>query len=370
MPGEYVISATLQNMRMMTFNGRPMPESDQGYAPTYYPGTPSQSEAQRITVGVGQEVSGVTFSLLPTRVSRISGRVVGIKGEGFRGFIMTMPEEGMMTGPMPGSMVQPDGTFEIAGVPPGRYVIRVQPQGRQDDEMIGMTTVTVAGADLQGITIALRPMARISGRIEFEGGVPPPSDVPASQVRVFLSPTDAANMRGMMIGGPPQVSSDFSFLARAGMGSALLRVNAPPGWYLKSVLNGGEDVSDTPIAFEPGADVQGFRVILTRTATTVSGAVRDDRGNLVVDATVVVFPADDAKWGMASRFIRSTRPDTQGRFEFRGLPPDAAYRIVALQGVEDGQPYDPEFLTGIRDRAERLALAEGEQKTLELRLRQ
>jgi hypothetical protein len=306
---------------------------------------------------------------MPTRVSRISGRVVGIKGDGFRGFVMMMTEDfGMGAGPMPGGMVQPDGTFELGGVPPGRYVLRVQPQGRQDDEMVGVTTVTVAGADLQGVTITMRPMARVMGRIEFEGGVPP--DVPASQVRVFLSPTDPMNMRGVMMSGPPQVSSDFSFAARAGMGSVLLRVGAPPGWYLKSITNSGEDVTDAPISLEPGVNVEGLRVLLTRTTTAVSGAVRDDRGNVVVDATVVVFPADDARWSMGSRFVRSTRPDTQGRFEVRGLPPDSAYRIIALQNVEDGQANDPEFLAGVRDRAERLALAEGEQKTVELRLRQ
>jgi hypothetical protein len=354
---------------MMGFNGRPMPESDQGYAPTYYPGTPSQSEAQRITVGVGQEVAGVTFSLLPTRVSRISGRVVGIKGDGFRGFVMTMPEEGgTMSGPMPGGMVQPDGTFDVAGLPPGRYVLRVSPQGRQDDEMVGVTTVTVAGTDLQGVTIPMRPMARVVGRVEFEGGVP--ADVPASQVRVSLAPADPMNMRGVMMSGPPQLSNDFTFTARAAMGSALIRVGAPPGWYLKSITHGDEDVTDTPMPLEPGTTVEGLRVLLTRTTTAVSGAVRDDRGSVVIDATVVVFPADDAKWTMGSRFLRSTRPDTQGRFEFRGLPPDSAYRIIAIQNVEDGQANDPEFLAGVRDRAERLALAEGEQKTVELRLRQ
>ena len=45
-----------------------------GYAPTYFPGTGNVSEAQRISLGAGQETS-VSFALLPVRSVRISGTV-------------------------------------------------------------------------------------------------------------------------------------------------------------------------------------------------------------------------------------------------------------------------------------------------------
>ena len=102
----------------------------------------------------------------------------------------------------------------------------------------------------------------------------------------------------------------------------------------------------------------------------MSGSVRDDRGDVVVDAAVLVFPEDDARWTFASRFIRTTRPDTEGRFELAALPPSGAYRIVAL--------LPPRGRTGLRSRvpgrvsaigADRLSLNEGEAKAVELRLR-
>ncbi len=154
------------------------------------------------------------------------------------------------------------------------------------------------------------------------------------------------------------------------MAPVLVRASAPPGWYLHSVVHNGEDITDTPVPLGPGVEVRDVRVRLTQTASTLSGTVRDDRGQLVLDATVVIFPADDTKWGFASRFVRTARPDTQGRFEVRTLPAYANYRIIALQGLEDGQASDPEFLSGVRDRAERLTVNEGETKTLDLRLRQ
>ena len=168
---------------------------------------------------------------------------------------------------------------------------------------------------------------------------------------------------------PPQTNPDYSFRGQGFLGLVLLRASAPPGWYLASIHHGADDVTDVPVRLEPGTDVRDLRILFTRTATTLSGTVRDDRGNPVVDATVVVFPDDDQRWTFGSRQLRTLRPDTQGRFETRGLPPAALYRIVAVQGLEDGQGYDPEFLSGVRDRADRLALTPGETKTVDLRLR-
>lgn len=368
-PGDYVVSATLRNASgMMMVGGRPAPDSDQGYAPTYFPGTPSQQDAQRVSVAPGQEVSGIAFALTPTRVARISGRVTGgPEGAPADGFVMVRPEEGFTGGMMPGGMVQADGTFEIAGVPPGRYVLQVQPRQRGDNDLIGVTSVTVSGADLQNLTIAMQRPGSVSGRFEFEGG--PPADLNPTMVRFMPMPADPMSSRFMMT-SPPQTNPDYSFRGQGFLGSVMLRASAPPGWYLASIHHGADDVTDTPVRLEPGTDVRDLRILFTRTATTLSGTVRDDRGNPVVDATVVVFPDDDQKWNFGSRHLRTLRPDTQGRFETRGLPPASNYRVVAVQGLEDGQAYDPEFLTSVRDRADRLTLTQGETKTVDLQLKQ
>lgn len=370
MPGEYVVSATVRNTNMMLMaNGRPAAESDQGYAPSYFPGTPSMSDAQRVTVGIGQEVSGITFGMTPTRVSRVSGRVIGGRPGEFDGFVMVMPDDGpnqvMGMGPG-GGMVQPDGTFELPAVPPGRYLLRVQPRGNGDDALVGMTSITVAGADLSNVVVALQKPGTVSGRIEFEGG--PPAGVPASQFRVQPMATDPIGSRSFMT-GPPRTADDYTFTIRGANGPNLMRVFGPPGWYVKAVDYGGEDIIDTPVALAPGTDLQGVRILMTQTVATLSGTVRDDRGNAVLDATVIIFPTDDTKWTFQSRFVRTGRPDTQGRFEVKGLPAHTGYRVIAVQGLEEMQAFDPEFLSSVRDRADSLALAVGETKTLDVKLR-
>jgi hypothetical protein len=362
-PGDYYVHATMPAMMGMRTGAGRASGADQGFAPTYYPGTPSRSDAQPVAVAVGQEVVGLVFGLTPTRLARVSGRVIGADGRD--SYLTAMPDDGMTGGSINGTQIEPDGSFDLPGVAPGRYVLRVQPRGR-DDELVGMATVTVAGADLDGVTITMQRPGILSGRIEFEGGAP--ADLRAWQVNVVLLLADPM-AAWLFPSQPPEVADDLTFRASGAMGPIMLRASGPAGWYLKSAHVDGHDVADSPVTLAAGQRVDGVRVVLTRTRTTLSGSVRDERGNAVVDATVLVFPDDDARWTFSSRYIRTTRPDTEGRFEFSALPPSNGYRIVALPSIEDGQSNDPEFLAGVRDRAERLALAEGETKTVDLRLR-
>ena len=60
-PGDYYVSARSDGMTPMMMPDARLAtgDSDQGYAPTYYPGTPSPADAERVTVAVGQEVAGI-----------------------------------------------------------------------------------------------------------------------------------------------------------------------------------------------------------------------------------------------------------------------------------------------------------------------
>ena len=55
----------------------------------------------------------------------------------------------------------------------------------------------------------------------------------------------------------------------------------------------------------------------------------------------------------------------RGEFSIKGLPA-GKYLIAAVDCVQDGQWYDPEFLADLRSRAQRLLLAEAESKRIDL----
>jgi hypothetical protein len=368
-PGEYYVTATLRDDRGPRMLARDDDAPSSGYAPTYFPGTTSAADAQRVVVNLGEEVNGVAFGLTLVPLARVSGRVIGPAGASPSGPIMAVPDDagridggGMRTG-----AIRADGSFEIAGLAPGRYVLQAGRGRRPTNDLVGRASVVVAGANVDNVTIALTTPAVASGRVETDTGAPP--GFRASQVRISAAAAADAAPMAFGGGGAGTVADDYSFEVRGMSGPSYLRVNAPSGWYLKRIVLEGDDVTDTPLGFEPGSQLAGLRVVLTQSAAAVSGSVRDERGAAVLDATVVVFPDDEKLWRPQSRFIRTARPDTSGRFDLTGMPGSPAYRVVAVQGLEDGQAFDPEFLASVRDRAERLALAEGEAKNLDLRLR-
>jgi hypothetical protein len=401
-PGDYIVSATVRSemmgmgaisaeagARMTVMTGMLVPGSDDaertGYAPTYFPGTTSPAEAQRVRVAVAQETSGIEFSLIETQLSRISGIALRADGRPMTaGFVTLVPGDRgrmMMAGGRSGQ-IQGDGSFTIAGVPPGEYVLqaRAMPEmegggrgqmvmrfGPDGPEMeMALLPLTVTGADVSGLTLMATRGADVNGRVVFEGALPSPAEL--ERVRVNAGPgTPAGGMMFMGPGGAASVKEDGTFELRNLIGPRLIRVAAPAGWILKAVYYGGRDIVDTPFEFLEGDDGGTLDVVLTNRAAEVSGTVGDGRGGLAEDSTVLLFADDPDRWGFQSRFVRTARPDQAGRYTVPALPA-ATYVAVALGYVERGQWNDPEFLEQVRPLGTRVTLGEGESRVLDLQL--
>jgi hypothetical protein len=115
-----------------------------------------------------------------------------------------------------------------------------------------------------------------------------------------------------------------------------------------------------------GETLTGVQVVVSSRVTTVSGQLLDERGAPLVDGTVIVFPDDASRWSDDSRWVRAVRPDQQGRYQIRGLPP-GEYLAVAVDYVEEGSWNDPEYLESIRRHGQRLTLREAESRSLSLK---
>ena len=138
----------------------------------------------------------------------------------------------------------------------------------------------------------------------------------------------------MMFGSPLDngiVDEAGHFQIRGANGRIFFRISgvqgpALPGWFLKSVTLNGVDITDTPFEAKPSAETTGLEVTMTDKQTSLSGTVKNLRGEALKDFVVVFFPAMAREGAAATRFTRTVRPDQQGRYEVKGSRPPTTWR--------------------------------------------
>jgi Carboxypeptidase regulatory-like domain len=364
-PGQYYVSATLRNFSFGESDDR------SGYAPTYYPGTANPSEAQRVNVDLGQTMNDVNFSLVATRTAKVSGVVLDSQGRPLSmGMVMAMPRGGvMMFGPSGNGQIRPDGSFAVSGLAPGEYTLRANapPSGDGIPEF-ATADVTVNGDDVNGVRLATARMIIASGRVVFNDPAAAQSLRPSS-IRLMGMPANPDESMMFMGGGGGAVKDDYTFEVRMPPGKMLIRLGGPPmpGWTIKAVRQNGVDVTDTGVEFTAGGDVGGLEVEFTNQVTEISGLVTNARGAAVKDYSVLVFSEDRDRWGGNTRYRAVGRPDQEGRFKIRTLPP-GRYYVVAVEYLDPSDSGDPEYLDRVRTKATTLTVNEGETKVVDLRV--
>jgi hypothetical protein len=349
------------------------PNATGGFAPTYYPGTTNAAEARPVRVGVGQDVTGLTFTLVPARMMRLSGIVVDAAGKPVDRATLSLSiadRLGRADFLFARAVSEADGAFTFRNVPPGTYTIQgygrqVANAGNLGASQFGWLPVAVAEEDQPNLIVRVAKGPSLRGRITFEGDTAPRPR--PNEVRVTASPVefDAAPIGG----GPPpsQMHDDYTFEVGNLSGRRAIRVTIrSPAWSVKRIVVDGKDVADTPVEFR-GRDVENVEVVLTSLGPTVAGGVRDSDGEPVRDYNVVFYAADPSRWTFPSRFIALGRPNQDGRYLVRGLPPED-YLAVAVGALQGTEWQDPEFLERMRPMATPLTLREGDAKTIELTL--
>lgn len=337
-------------------------ETRTSYAPTYYPGTVTIADAQRITLGLGEEQTGINLSIIPARAARIAGRVMSSNGQPMRATISLHSRLGQAFSPGGGRNGSgTDGSFTLTNIPPGNYVLNVLGPniGATPPEVASMPIV-VDGSDITGLTIVTGSGAAVQGTVVSDNGM----KLPDARIRVTAVPADGSQASFTPRG---DVNSNGTFELAGLLGVYTFRFESlPAGWTVKSVSANGIDISDTAAEFRP-ADRVSMRVELTDRVTQVTGTVRSDRP--VKGATVVIFADDPSKWTGTSRFVKTARLSDSGQFTVSGLPPHQRYLAVAVDFIEPDEPQNPDFLQRAKTVAgTSFSLSAGDQKVVELSL--
>ena len=337
-------------------------ESRTSYAPTYYPGTVTIADAEKITLGLGEEQPGINLSIIPARAARIAGRVMGSNGQPIRATVSLQSRLGQAFSPSGGRNGSgTDGTFTLTNIPPGSYVLNVLgPNVGAAPPEVATIPIVVDGSDITGLTIVTGSGAAIQGTIVTDNGM----KLPEARIRVTAAPAANAPASFTPRG---DVNSNGTFELAGLLGVYTFRFESlPAGWAVKSITANGIDISDTLAEFRP-ADRVSMRVELTDRVTQVTGTVRSDRP--VKGATVVIFADDPTKWTGTSRFVKTARLADTGQFTVSGLPPHQRYLAIALDFIEPDEPQNPDFLQRAKaTAATSFSLSAGDQKVLELPL--
>jgi protocatechuate 3,4-dioxygenase beta subunit len=382
-PGQYYVSATAAPGSIGTVNGALTegPEARTGYSPTFYPGTAEINSAQRVTVGAAQTLGEINIALVPTRLATVSGVATDSQGHPLTAGGVSIMRRGGMTGPGGGGQLRSDGTFTVPNVSPGEYVVRAMaprfppaPGTLAGPPEFSVAFVTVNGEDVTDVHLAPVVPATVSGRIVFDDpGAAQTLKPPAIRVAWQALNPDDMGIGGA--GGPaPPVQEDLTFELKTAPGRIALRVIVTPStpstqsaWQVKAIRVNAVDVTDSGI--DVGSqDVRGVEVELTNRSQQISGLVTDPKGDAVKDFVVVLFAQDRLRWIAAgNRYFSIGRPGGDGRFRVATLPP-GDYYAIALDRADPMEWQDPEFLEGLSRQASAFSLAQGETKTLALRL--
>jgi hypothetical protein len=142
---------------------------------------------------------------------------------------------------------------------------------------------------------------------------------------------------------------------------------APP-WSLASAVSNGVETLDTLLEVPRDRDVRDLVLALRDRTGELSGTVTDAAGRPATDRMAIVFPSDEHLWSAGERRIKAVALGPDGTFAFEEVRP-GAYLLAIADSVETDEWLNPDFLKKLLAAAVPVAIAEGEKRVQDLRIR-
>jgi hypothetical protein len=392
-PGKYLVVAGANG-----FDASPTPFA--GRVPTFHPSAPTRETATPVTVSSSQEVSGIDIRYRGERGHSISGKLSG--GGQASGIVpmkeltlvllkrVNAPEVIAMTPVLPvGGMT----SYAFYGVLDGEYeVFAAQTQLAEEGQAASAPRrVTVRGADLSGIDLALAPLASISGKIVLE-------KLPVAAEGTAAPKCEAgrgAQLDELVLWARKDEPADKTALDFAALGLVAPNIPNPQGaftlhglmagrhrllaqlpdesWYLKALAfaptkPGVPAPVPNGLLLKAGEKLTGLTLIVAAGAAKLTGAVKPTAGaKLPARLQVHLLPAEAEDKDNVLRFAETVAAG-DGTFSFEHLAP-GKYLLLA-RAVPDRELPDKPARPAAWDAAERAKLrkeAEGANAPVELK---
>jgi len=334
-PGRYYLSAARAPVMSTVERTAGASEgADEALVPTYFPGTSDASSAGQIEVVGGRVLASMDVRLLRTRAVRVRGRVTntqtGAAGRA-RVWLTRRDNSGFANEDNGSPEMGKDGAFEIRQVTPGSYYITAQNFGGQERQF-ARVPIDVGISNVEGLELTLGTGQDVTGTVKVEGeGRPSPSGIP-----VVLEPKDP----GIMMGGNMAATKEDGAFTIKGVAAATYYVRVKGPFYVKAVSVGDEEAKDGEVRILPGVAAT-LKVVVSTAGGRITGVVRDENGQTVLGARVVLIP--EARKRQQTGGYRHRFTALQGTYTLMTIPP-GNYTLYAWSDIEDGQWMDPTFL--------------------------
>jgi hypothetical protein len=356
-PGKYRVRARGESGFMQTISVPPEIRADGSVevhnAATYYPGVLTAKQAAKVEVKPGEETTDIDVQLLGVPFVKVSGKAVG-KPLGARQAYADVNMQGFCC---PGVMLDAEGKFEIWGLDPGKYTVRGRWEDAAGEEtLIGRilhtapVTFEVSGSNIDNLELHVVPDFDIAGQLQFET---PDGTEPLPERNVMLGRATA-----------PVGADDTFRLEKVPAGKYVVSLS----WdtvYIKSMQLGSRTIDGAMLDLSNGSAGAPLTLLLSAATGSISGIIRDDKGN-PVDARVVLV-RDDETGDFRARYATAKR---DGVYSFPNLPP-GNYKLLAVP-EDDADVIAPRIgatepeLSDYEDELEKVEVRTGEKVSRDL----
>jgi hypothetical protein len=363
-------------------DGRTIEETD---VVVYYGGGTDAQTAQAVNLDAGAALSAVDVPIGAGKVRtyRVKGTLSNAPIDPKSlSQVRLIPRKRTAHAMIPNAIPDKEGAFTLTGVIPGSYYLAAIVGGGRgfsfsqsywefNDGIGGLAPIEVGEADLENVSLTLKPAFTMPGRIRIEGGGNQ-NRFDITSVRVSLirdpdllglpAPSNRTLKPSQLPSGVPSADGIFTL---SGFGAGSYRVTMdgiPPTAYVKAIHYGATDVLAAGLNIENPPDTQ-LEVVVALDGGLLEGTTRNEKLEPVLNATIVLVP--DAPLRTMHHLYKAEYSDTTGRFVIQGIAP-GDYKVFAFDSIDSGAWLDPDVLQSYETRGTPVRLGAGGSRQMQL----